>query len=68
MSFRWSVDLILMGIAIAVWILLAIIWAVFMGVPEGSRVWVAGAIIFTLLFIALALTESRVKPSPAKTG
>ena len=59
MTLKASIDLVLMAIAIIVWIVMAAIWATYIGMPEGSRVWVSGAVVFLVLFATLAIAERR---------
>ncbi len=46
-----------MGLMSAVWLLMAILWATVIPMPEGSRVWGFGALLMFLVFIATALSD-----------
>ena len=52
-----SFDAALMAVAIVVWAMVAFVWAGFMRVPEGTRVWASGALVFAVLFAVVALIE-----------
>ncbi len=46
-----------MGLMSAVWLVMAILWATAIPMPEGSRVWGFGALLMFLVFIATALLD-----------
>ena len=54
-----TVDVKIMLLMVVVWIVMAILWSTVIVMPEGARAWSMGAIVMSLVSLAVFYAERR---------